>query len=283
MSGMGGWGAPGIGIDRTVAESEILWGADQARNAALWQSGVIQGETRDAANTPTTVLRPGLLLGKVTSTGEFKEWNPDGTDGSEWLAGVLDVELRAQDFDATNQDRVFRVLVGRAPVKARKLLIEGTVLLGDTDEYLARRALAKAGFVLDDDPFNYLSGQNQRVVRATGAGAYAITASQNGSLLIFSNAAAVAVTLPTLIPGLAFDILREGDEEIVVASAAGDDIIVGNDLAADSITFTAAGNHIGAMVHVESLYVGGVLKWLMTLPHVPIGTGLNFHTYALAT
>jgi hypothetical protein len=280
---MGGWGVPGIGADRTVAESEILWGADQARNAALWQSGVISGAARDAGNTPTTVLRPGLLLGKVTSTGEFKEWNPDGTDGSEWLAGVLDMELRAQDFDATDQDRVCRVLVGRAPLKARKLLIEGTVLVGDTDEYQARRELAKAGFVLDDDPQNFLSGLHQRIVRVTGAGAYVVTASQNGSLIIFSNAAAVAITLPALIPGLEFDLLREGDEEIVVSSAAGDDIIVGNDLAADSITFTTAGNHIGAMVNVKSLYVGGTLKWLLTLPNVPIGTGVNTLPFALAT
>lgn len=283
MSGMGGWATPGIGADRTVAESEILWGADQARNAALWQSVVISGAARDAGNTPTTVLRPGLLLGKVTSSGEMKEWNPDGTDGSEWLLGVLDTELRAQDFDATDQDRVFRMLVGRAPLKARKLLIEGTALPGDTDEYLARRMLAKAGFVLDDDTANHKAGINQRLVRVTAAGAYAITASQNGSLIVFSNVAAVAPTLPTILPGLSFDILREGDEEIVVASAEGDNLIVGNDLAADSITFTTAGNHIGAMVHVESMYLGGTLYWLVTLPNVPIGTGVNTLPFALAT
>lgn len=283
MSGMGGWATPGIGADRTVAESELFWGADQARNSALWQSAVISGAARDAGNTPTTVLRPGMLLGKVTASGELEEWDADATDGTEWLFGVLDTELRAQDFDATNQDRVFRVLVGRAPIKARKLLVQGTALPSATDQYLARRQLAKLGFVLDDDTPNWLSGLNQRVVRVTAAGAYAVTASQNGALIIFSNAAAVAITLPTLVPGLAFDLLREGDEEIVVSSAAGDDIIVGNDLAADSITFTTAGNHIGAMIHVESLYVGTDLKWLLTLPNVPIGTGVNTLPFALGT
>jgi hypothetical protein len=280
---MGGWGVPGIGADRTVAESEILWGADQARNGALWQSKVISGAARDAGNTPTTVLRPGLIMGIVTSTGEFEEWDADATDGTEHIAGILDCELRAQDYDATNQDRVFRMLVGRAPIKARKLLIQGAAFLANADEFLARRQLAMAQFVLDDDPFNYTSGLNQRLLRVTAAGAHAITAAMNGSLIIYSNAAAVAPTLPTIQPGLSYDILREGDEEIVIASAAGDDIIVGNDLSADSLTFTTAGNHIGAMVNVKSLYVGGTLKWLMTVPHCPLGTGTAFHTYAIAT
>lgn len=283
MSASGPYALGGISADRVTAEREIFWGSDALRFAAMAQPGIVGSGTVDAGNTPTTDLRAGLLLGINSTSGEFEDWNPDATDGTQWLAGVLCDNVRMLDLDGTAADRQPRVCVAGGRLKTRRLLIEGTAFLSSTDRYLARRALAKAGFLLDDDPFNYLSGLNQRVVRATGAGAYVVTAAQNGSLIIFSNAAAVAVTLPTLIPGLAFDILREGDEEIVVASAAGDDIIVGNDLSADSITFTTAANHIGAMVHVESLYVGGVLKWLMTLPNVPIGTGVNTLPFALAT
>jgi hypothetical protein len=111
----------------------------------------------------------------------------------------------------------------------------------------------------------------------------AVTAAENGSLLIYSNAASVTVTLPTIVPGLSFDLLREGDEEFIVTSAEGDNVIVGNDLAADSITFTTAGNHIGAMVHVESIYVNGTPLWLLTLPNVPIGTGVNTLPFGLGT
>jgi hypothetical protein len=282
MSGMGGWATPGIGADRTVAESEILWGADQARNAALWLNAVISGATRDAGNTPTTVLRPGLLLGKVTASGELEEWDADAADGTENIWGILDSELRAQDFDATNQDRVFRVLAARAPVKPRKLLIQGAAFVGHADEYLARRMLAHAGFVLDDDPGNYLSGLNQRVSRVTGI-ADTLTAAETGTLLLYSNVAAVAVTLPAIQPGLTYDIIREGDEEIVISSSEGDNIIIGNDLSADSITFTTATEQIGARVRVSAIYVNGTLKWLMEVVHTPIGTGVAFHTYALAT
>jgi hypothetical protein len=36
------------------------------------------------------------------------------------------------------------------------------------------------------------------------------------------------------------------------------------------------------MVRVQSLYVAGTLKWLLTLPNVPIGTGVNTLPFGLA-
>lgn len=280
--GMGGWGVPGVGSERSVTESEILWGADQARNSALWLSAVISGASRDAANSPTTVLRPGLILGKLDTGGEYEEWDADASDGSQDIAGVLDSELRAQDFDATNQDRVFRVLAARAPLKVRKLLIQGDAFIGHVDEYLARRQLHAAGFVLDDDPFGYKAGQGNRVARVTGT-TDTLTADENGKLLIYSNVAAVTVTLPAIKAGLIYDILREGDEELVVVSPTADNVIVGNDLSADGVTFTTASEHMGAQVRVESIYVNTTLKWRMTLPHVPFGTGVNTLTYGIQT
>lgn len=269
--GMGGFGAAGVGAERTVSESELLWGADQARNGALWKSAVISGATRDAGNTPTTVLRPGLILGKLTSGGEYEEWDADAADGSQDIAGVLDCELRAQDYDATNADRMFRVLVGRAPLKARKLLIQGSAFVGHADEYLARRQLCAAGFVFDDDPFGYKAGMGNRVAHVTGT-TDALTADENGTTLFYNNAASVTVTLPTLQPGLVYDLIRVADEEFVVASAAGDDIVIGNDLSADSVTFTTAGEQIGAHVRVRSVYVSTTLKWLIELPVKPFST-----------
>ena len=281
--GMGGWGVPGVGSDRTVFESEILWGADQARNGVLWQSAVISGAARDAGNTPTTVLRPGLLLGKLTSGGELEEWDADAADGSQDLAGILDTELRAQDFDATNQDRVFRAIVARAPLKARKLLIQGSAFIGHIDEFLARRQLIAAGCVFDDDPFGYLAGQGGRVERVT-ATTDSLTASQNGATLFYSNAASVTVTLPTIQPGLEFMLIREGDEEFIVESAEGDNIIGIHDLSVDSITFTTATEHIGAAVRVRSLYMGTTLKWLLELVYTAHDAGGTVPaTYSVAT
>ena len=190
-------------------------------------------------------------------------------------------ELRAQDFDATNQDRVAGIIV-RAPLKAAQLLIEGTAFVGDTDEFLARRQLWAMGCILDDDTNGQLAGAAKRFERVTGT-TDTLTASQNGTKLFYSNAASVTVTLPALIPGLVFDLVREGDEEFIVASAAGDDVIVGNDLSADSVTFTTASEHIGAWVRVESAYLGTTLKWHMSLPQIPFGTDGTGLTFSIAT
>jgi hypothetical protein len=281
--GMGGWGVPGIGSERTVTESELLWGSDQARNAALWQSAIVSGAARDAGNTPTTVLRPGLLMGKVTSTGEYEEWDADTNDGTEVLGGVLDTELRAQDFDATNADRMFRLLMARAPLKSRKLLIQGSAFIGHADEYLARRALYEAGFVLDDDPFGVKAGRGDRVSQVTGT-TDTLTPAENGTTLFYNNAASVTVTLPAIQPGLEYTLIRNGDEEFIVTSSEGDNIIGVNDLSVDSITFTTATEHIGAAVRVRSLYMGTTLKWFLEILYTAHDAGGTVPaTYSVAT
>jgi hypothetical protein len=282
---MGGWGVPGVGTERTTYESEIMWGADQARNAVLWKSAVISGTTRDAGNTPTTVLRPGLILGIITATGEYEQWDSASTSGTEVIAGVLDAEMRIQDFDAANQDRVFRVIVARAPMKARQLLIKGVSLVGHADEYVARRMLAASYHILDDDTNNLKTGTafGSRPTLVTAA-SETLTAASSGTTRFYSNAAAVAVTLPAVKAGLTFDIVRYADEEIVVSSAEGDNMIVGNDKSADSVTFTTAGQQIGARIRVVGVYDGAVLKWLVDFPNSPFGTGLTGgFAYSIAT
>jgi len=120
-------------------------------------------------------------------------------------------------------------------------------------------------------------------VQATGT-TLGPTAAQTGSRFIVSNAAAVAVTLPAVAEHLVYEFLRTADEEMVVASAAGDDMVVGNDVAADSVTFTTAGQQIGALVRVEGILVGTTPKWLVTFGTPPFGTGLTGgFAYSIAT
>ena len=270
--GMGGFGVGGVGSERSTYESEILWGGSDSQTASLAKSAQFSGAARDAGNTPTTVLRAGLIMGRLDSGSEYEEWDADASDGTQNIAGILDrAELRMQDFDATNQDRHFRLLVGRAPVKARKLLIEGSALVGHQDEYLARRQLAAAGFVLDDDPFGYKAGRGDRVELVTGT-TDTLTADQNGMTLFYNNVASVTVTLPAIKPGLEFDLIRAGDEEFIVQSAEGDNVIAGGDLSADKVTWTTASEHLGARIRVKGIYLGTTLKWLPELPNTPFGT-----------
>jgi subtilisin family serine protease len=164
---------------------------------------------------------------------------------------------------------------------ASQLLIQGSALVGHADEFLARRQLWNAGCVLDDDMFGYLAGGGSRVALVTGT-ADTLTAAENGTTLFYNNAAAVAVTLPAIQPGLEYEIVRTADEELVVSSGEGDNIIMGNDLSADSVTFTTAGEQIGARVKVRSVYVGTTLKWLIEIVTVPFSTD-NYLAMSLAS
>lgn len=263
--GMGGWGTPGVGAERTVTESELLWGADHAHNAVLWKSGVVSGAARDDGNTNfTTILRPGLILGKVTSGGEFAEFDSAATDGTEQFAGILDTELRAQDFDAANQDRVFRVIVARAPIKARKLLVEGAAFVGHADEFILRRTMAMAGFVFDDDPVGYLTGLHERTVAKTAN--YTVLTSDNGTLFTNLGAAAkIEFTLPAIKKGLHFSFYSEDNDGIEVLSATADTLVVHNDVAADSVDLATTARNIGGRLDVRAN--SDASKWLVT-PYV---------------
>lgn len=150
MTALGGFGVPGVGsLDQTY-EQEVLWGGDNGKGIALFKSAVIDGSARDAGNTPTTVLRPGLLLGKVTATGKLKQWDNAAVDGTETVYGVLLEQLKVVDEDGNNVDRVLRVLVW-GPIKVRALLIQGAAFVGHADEAAARTELKAKNFMLDDE------------------------------------------------------------------------------------------------------------------------------------
>lgn len=277
MSGSGasgGFGVGGVGADRTTFESELLWGAPHVRDGSIKKSVIISGAGRDAGNTITTNLRPGLILGKITATGLYVQLDADAADGTQFFGAVLDTEMRAIDIDGANANREFGMLVARAPIKARRLFIEGVAFIGHVDEFLLRRQMVAAHFLFDDDPQGYLAGQGYRFETNTTT-AHTLVAADNGKTVAYSNVAAVLVTLPTIQPGLEYDLLRVADEEIVVASAEGDNIIVGNDMSADSVTVTTGGQQIGQRFRIKSVYVATTLKWIIELPVQPFGTGLT--------
>lgn len=273
---------PGITSIRQNAEKAVWWGRE---NFNLdFSNLVIVSTATDAGATPTSDLRAGLLLGRVTSSGKLTTWNPDAVDGSEVVAGVLLRDLSMLSDEGVAEDKYGHVLLAGC-VRSADLLIEGTVFTSSTDQYIARKQMIGSGrFIFDDDVLggSAFMGCPLRTIDAGGT-TLTPTVAQNGTRYTLSNAASVTVTLPALKPGLVYEFLRTGDEEMIIASAEGDNMLVGNDLSADSITFTTAGNHIGAMVRVEGIYAGTTLKWLVTVPHVPLGTGLAFHTYGLAT
>lgn len=272
------FGVPGTQAIQSTVDAEILWGGDASRIPVLRESSLISSAASDAGATPTTTLRKGLLLGKITSSSKLVQWDSAATDGSQEIDSVLGVELQMTDRFGTAIDRYAPTIVS-APLKASSLLIKGSALVGHADEYLARRSLAAAGCVLDDDPQQVLCGRRKRYI--TKAADFTVLATENGATYLIGTANATA-TLPAIKPGLEFDFLRTSDHNTVVTSAEGDNIIVGNDASADSITFSTASQKIGAGVRVKSVYVGATLKWLSEIIPVPFSTGAQL-TIALAT
>lgn len=278
MLGAGHFGIPGVSAAQSTYEAELLWGGDESRIQVLRGTGRIVSTAVDAGNTPTTVLRKGLLLGKVTASGKLKQWDPDGTDGSQFVDSILPVELQMTDQYGTAVERFVPTFVA-APVKASQLLIEGSALVGSTSEYLARRALHSMGFRLDDDPQGFLAGVTPRA--STKGADYTVLLTDNGTIF-YADTGNVTFTLPALRAGLSFEFVRTTDHNLVIASAEGDNLVVGNDASADSITYSTAGNRLGARVRVRSEYFGSTLKWVPEIVAVPFSTGA-FMTIGLAT
>jgi len=276
----GQFGTPGFTVLAETVDSELFWGGDASRIHVLTKPGVVSSATVDAGATPTWQIRKGMLLGKITASDQHAQWNPLATDGSQELDGVLQFELITQDgMGAAKRNAVPIVVV--APLKASSLIVLGSPLVGSIHEYTARRRLHQIGCVLDDDVNGYRAGVVAR--SSTKITDYTVVAADNGTRF-FADTANANFTLPAIRAGLSFEFMRVSDHNLVVTSAEGDNIIVGNDLSADSITYSTASNKIGARIRVSCEYVGATptLKWIAEIVPVPFSTGA-FLTQTLAT
>jgi len=132
-------------------EMEITWGRDEV-NRTWVRPAVIASTAVDAGNTPTTHLRAGLLMGVVSATGEWKEWDSGETDGTEVIQGVLVQDASTSQRGTAVQQYGGWVMTG-GQVMAARLLVPGAAshtIVGDGAEAAIRTALAAAGFTLDD-------------------------------------------------------------------------------------------------------------------------------------
>jgi hypothetical protein len=272
------YATPGQSALVSTKVAELFWGGDASRIKMLQRDASISSAAVDAANTPTWQLRKGLLMGKITSSAKYVQWDSQATNGSQWLGGVLPNEILMQDSLGTATDGSGPILVS-APVKASALLIKGAALVGHADEYLARRGLAQMGFKLDDDIEGFKSGQNQKIVVKSAD--YTIVAGDNSSLFMLDTANAT-LTLPAIKAGLSFEALRVSDHNTIISSAEGDNIVFGNDASGDSITFNTAGQKIGARVRIRAEYYLTTLKWIAEIVQTPFSTGASL-TIGLAT
>ena len=98
----------GYGASKTSTPVEYLMNSDGV-DANL---GVTVASTaRDADSSPTTTLQKGLVMGKVTATGKYKEYNDSNSDGTEVAVGILTDEIDLLDDNNTAQDNAATLTV----------------------------------------------------------------------------------------------------------------------------------------------------------------------------
>lgn len=233
---------PGHSTTRETYESEFRWGQHAQ---GLFANGIISGAARDTGNSPTTELRPGLLLGQITASGKYVAYSPTAVDGSEVAAAVLIEGLRTQSFEGTDQDRFYAVLVG-GPVQASKLL---------NLDLQARQQMDK--FIFDD--INGVPGNHWYPFKRflTKTAAYTIVAGDNFTM--FDNigaSGAVVLTLPTIANGYMFGLRAQAAQVLRFTSAEGANVI-GTGAADTSVSVTA----IGGVIWIYSNAAG--TKWIV--------------------
>ena len=233
---------PGLTAARETYENEFRWGP---HGQGVFTNGLIDGNSTDSGSSPTTVLRPGLLLGQVTSTGKYKQYSPTATDGTEVATGVLLESLRMTDFSGTAIDRLYAVLVG-GPVQASKLL---------NLDLQARQQMDK--FMFDDIgglPGNHWYPWKRFLTKTAN---YTIVASDNFTM--FDNTGAggtVVLTLPAIANGYMFGLTATVAQVLRFTSAEGSNVI-GTSATQTSVSVTA----IGGVIWIYSNAAG--TKWIV--------------------
>lgn len=228
---------PGIATALETSENEFTWAQQQLQ---VWLSVPLASATVDSANTPTTQLRPGLVLGQITATGYYTQYDPTATDGSQIPIGILVENVNMLDP------------TGTATVKYGKALVSGFVktasLQANFDEF-ARVSLARR-LVYDD--FRQPGGPLKPVAKTAD---YTVVAADNYTHFFTLGASgAVVFTLPAITGsrGYRFRFSNVVDQNMTVTAPSGK-LITFNNAAATSVAFSTAGNKIGASVEIVGL------------------------------
>ena len=239
--------APGMGSAVETYEAAATW----ARHPMLlWSPAIISSAAVDSGNTPTTTLRPGLVMGIISASNTWTNYSPSATDGSQIAQGILGVALPMLDpFTSSTQAKNWGMIVG-GPVQSSKLI--------NLD--LQARASMSPYFRFDDNLLgNYRFPWAQFTSKTA---AYQVLSTDNGAL--FDNvgaSGAVTFTLPALANGYYFGFRVQADQSVTVASSEGTNMIALNNASASSVAFSTGSQKIGGMVVVYTN--PGATKWVV--------------------
>lgn len=208
----------------------------------------------DAGNTgDTNTLRGGNLVATETASSNEYIYDPDANDGRQTAWGVLPAHLNMLEFGTA----VAKPLV---PVLSHGVVKRNELIGLDAQ---AESQLAMRGIYMDDAPQGAAALVHPVRVSLKTAD-YTVLAADNGTLFVSTNTGDQEFTLPAIAAGLSFEFLQTVNQEMLITSPEGDNIILFNNATADAISYTTAGEQIGARCRVLAIYTAAsTLRWIV--------------------
>ena len=248
-------GTPGFTAARISAESAVLFQSFFLGDVVYDGLQIIDSTAIDAGNSPTSILRPGLVMAKLDSNGAWVDYDPTATDGSQEARGISVQEINLIDYTTgSSATRMWGsiVLAGKAKASA---------LIGLDQQ--ARNQLARRGMMFDDDVWFPVSLIRRRVTKAAN---YTLVAADHGTQFQ-AITGAVTFTLPPIASNLGFcvEFLNAVDANMAITSPEGTNIVSAGSLGVTTLTFSTASNKIGAHIRLEAMYVNATLKWVFSI------------------
>lgn len=228
-------------------EAAVTWGVASQQ---IWANGLIAAAAVDTNNSPTWRLRPGLILGQLTSGGNWTNYSATATDGSQIASGILGYGMRMQDvYTGSTTQKFYAIAVGGRAKAANLIGLDN----------MARAQLASR-FVFDDNlagnaDFPWLNF-------ATKTANYQILSTDNFTQ--FNNLGAsgeVDFTLPAIANGYFFGFSGQSDNILKIISTEGSNIIALNNLTASSAAAATGSQKIGANFVIYSN--PAATKWIL--------------------
>ena len=261
----GAFGLPSVQGALETTENVFWWGRFEQE---AFIGSLIDGSTVDAGNAGyTDVLRPGLLLGKVTVGGKLKQWNPAASDGTEKIFGILGYAQKLTRLGAA-ADRWLGWIYTWGFLKAERILVPGATNYGISElsggvnyEHLVRAQLHNRFHFNDQLEGNNFGGY--RTVAARTATEVAVTDADHDTLFTNTGASGnVNFTLAAgdhLKSGLRYGFYGTAGGNLTVTSGTVDVMVTHNDATASTVAMSAAGHKVGGMIEI---YSDGA-KWLV--------------------
>lgn len=260
----GAFMVPGIEVIRQNTEKEIWWGHWTQQTI---QPAIISGAARDLGQAAgeTDILRPGLLMGQITTTKKLLAWDPTNTDGSEQIHGVLLYDQKMQLLNSDKDRWVGIMTAGKLKENSALIDVASSThgLSGKTNEYIARAQLHPRFLVDDKLEGSYYGGWRNIVAKGVGVTAYTVLEAENNTLFTNKgNDGNINFTLPaTAKLGLRYGFLVVANFNLVLTAGTVDTMVVFNDAAADSVAYQTTDDKIGGFFEV----IGDGALWYVFL------------------